>query len=39
VIPAIPGYGFSGKPTDLGWNPDRVARAWDVLMKRLGYTR
>jgi pimeloyl-ACP methyl ester carboxylesterase len=39
VIPAIPGYGFSGKPTNLGWNPDRVARAWDVLMKRLGYTR
>jgi pimeloyl-ACP methyl ester carboxylesterase len=39
VIPAIPGYGFSGKPADLGWNPDRVARAWDVLMKRLGYTR
>jgi pimeloyl-ACP methyl ester carboxylesterase len=39
VIPAIPGYGFSGKPTDLGWNPDRVARAWDVLVKRLGYTR
>ena len=39
VIPAITGYGFSGKPTDLGWNPDRVARAWDVLMKRLGYTR
>jgi pimeloyl-ACP methyl ester carboxylesterase len=39
VIPAIPGYGFSGKPTDLGWNPDRVARAWDVLMKRLGYSR
>ncbi len=39
VIPAIPGYGFSGKPTDLGWNPDRVARAWDVLMKRLGYNR
>jgi pimeloyl-ACP methyl ester carboxylesterase len=38
VIPAIPGYGFSGKPTDLGWKPDRVARAWDVLMKRLGYT-
>jgi len=38
VIPAIPGYGFSGKPTDQGWNPDRVARAWDVLMKRLGYT-
>jgi Epoxide hydrolase N terminus len=39
VIPSIPGYGFSGIPTDLGWNPDRVARAWDVLMKRLGYTR
>jgi pimeloyl-ACP methyl ester carboxylesterase len=39
VIPAIPGYSFSGKPTDLGWGPDRVARAWDVLMKRLGYTR
>jgi len=39
VIPAIPGYGFSGRPTDLGWNPDRVARAWAVLMKRLGYTR
>jgi pimeloyl-ACP methyl ester carboxylesterase len=39
VIPAIPGYGFSGKPTDLGWNPERVARAWDVLMKRLGYAR
>ena len=39
VIPAIPGYGFSAKPTALGWNPDRVARAWDVLMKRLGYTR
>jgi pimeloyl-ACP methyl ester carboxylesterase len=38
VIPAIPGYGFSGRPTDLGWNPDRVARAWDVLMKRLGYS-
>ena len=33
VIPAIPGYGFSGKPTDLGWNPDRVARAWDVLIR------
>lgn len=38
VIPAIPGYGFSGKPTEPGWNPDRVAKAWDVLMKRLGYT-
>jgi len=37
VIPSIPGYGFSGKPTELGWNPERTARAWDVLMKRLGY--
>jgi pimeloyl-ACP methyl ester carboxylesterase len=39
VIPSIPGYGYSGKPRDLGWGPERVARAWDVLMKRLGYTR
>src|SRR6185295_79245 len=39
VIPSIPGYGFSGKPTDAGWDPARVARAWAVLMKRLGYTR
>jgi pimeloyl-ACP methyl ester carboxylesterase len=39
VIPSLPGHGFSGKPTDLGWNPVRVARAWIVLMKRLGYTR
>jgi pimeloyl-ACP methyl ester carboxylesterase len=39
VIPSIPGYGFSGKPRDLGWGPDHVAHAWDVLMKRLGYTR
>jgi hypothetical protein len=39
VIPAITGYGFSGRPTDLGWGPDRVAKAWDALMKRLGYTR
>ncbi|WP_425349959.1 epoxide hydrolase family protein [Rhizobium acidisoli] len=38
VIPSIPGYGFSGKPTELGWGPDRVAKAWDLLMKRLGYT-
>src|SRR5499425_3262343 len=38
VIPSIPGYGFSGKPRDLGWDPDHIARAWDVLMKRLGYT-
>lgn len=39
VIPSIPGYGFSGKPTGTGWNPDRIARAWAELMKRLGYTR
>jgi pimeloyl-ACP methyl ester carboxylesterase len=39
VIPSMPGYGFSGKPRDAGWNPERIARAWDVLMKRLGYTR
>ena len=39
VIPSIPGYGFSGKPRDLGWDPDHMARAWDVLMHRLGYTR
>jgi len=39
VIPSIPGYGFSGKPSDGGWDPARVARAWAVLMKRLGYTR
>jgi pimeloyl-ACP methyl ester carboxylesterase len=39
VIPSIPGYGFSGKPTKPGWDPDRIARAWTVLMKRLGYTR
>ena len=38
VIPSIPGYGFSAKPTSTGWGPDRIARAWDVLMKRLGYT-
>lgn len=37
VIPCIPGYGFSEKPTGTGWGPDRIARAWDVLMKRLGY--
>ncbi|MBO7743015.1 epoxide hydrolase [Paenibacillus sp. MWE-103] len=37
VIPSIPGYGFSSKPTTTGWDPDRIARAWDVLMKRLGY--
>ena len=39
VIPSIPGYGFSGKPTTLGWDPGRVARGWVELMKRLGYTR
>ncbi len=39
VIPAIPGHGFSSRPKDLGWGPDRVARAWDVLMHRLSYTR
>src|SRR5688500_18388418 len=38
VIPSIPGYGFSGKPAATGWGPEHVARAWDVLMKRLGYT-
>lgn len=39
VIPSMPGYGFSEKPKGTGWGPDRIARAWDVLMKRLGYTR
>lgn len=39
VIPSIPGYGFSGKPTGTGWDTDHIARAWAVLMKRLGYTR
>jgi pimeloyl-ACP methyl ester carboxylesterase len=39
VIPSLPGYGFSGKPAATGWDPDRIARAWVVLMKRLGYTR
>jgi len=39
VIPSMPGYGFSGKPKAKGWNPDRIARAWAELMKRLGYTR
>ncbi|MCO7738925.1 epoxide hydrolase family protein [Brucella sp. ZJ1_1] len=38
VIPSLPGYGFSGKPTELGWEPARIARAWTELMKRLGYT-
>ena len=39
VIPSIPGYGFSGKPTTTGWGPARIASAWVVLMKRLGYTK
>jgi pimeloyl-ACP methyl ester carboxylesterase len=39
VIPSIPGYGFSGKPTTTGWGPERTARAWVLLMKRLGYTQ
>src|SRR2546421_6624084 len=38
VIPSLPGHGFSGKPTETGWDPIRIARAWAVLMKRLGYT-
>ena len=39
VVPSLPGYGFSAKPTSTGWDPVRTARAWVVLMKRLGYTR
>ena len=39
VIPSIPGYGLSGKPTASGWDPAHIARAWVLLMKRLGYTR
>ncbi|HEX8077068.1 MAG TPA: epoxide hydrolase, partial [Chthoniobacterales bacterium] len=39
VIPSLPGYGFSGKPTAPGWDPPRIARAWTTLMKRLGYTK
>ena len=39
VVPSMPGYGFSGKPTSTGWGPERVGRAWDVLMQRLGYSR
>ncbi len=38
VIPSMPGYGFSGKPTTTGWGPERMGQAWDKLMKRLGYT-
>ncbi|MCK3784790.1 epoxide hydrolase (plasmid) [Sinorhizobium meliloti] len=39
VLPSMPGYGFSGKPTDIGWGPDRIAQTWTKLMKRLGYAR
>jgi pimeloyl-ACP methyl ester carboxylesterase len=39
VIPSLPGHGFSAKPTTTGWDPQRIARAWIVLMKHLGYTR
>ena len=39
IIPSMPGYGFSGKPTNTGWGPEHMGQAWDVLMKRLGYTR
>jgi hypothetical protein len=39
VLPSIPGFGFSEKPKGTGWGPERVARSWDILMKRLGYAR
>ncbi len=39
VIPSLPGYGFSGVPAEAGWGSERIARAWDVLMKRLGYAK
>lgn len=39
VIPSMPGYGFSGRPTQTGWDADHIAKAWDVLMKRLGYKK
>ena len=39
VIPSLPGYGFSGKPTAPGWNPVRIAKAWTTLMRNLGYTK
>jgi pimeloyl-ACP methyl ester carboxylesterase len=39
VIPSLPGYGFSGQPAELGWDPGRIAQAWAELMRRLGYTR
>jgi pimeloyl-ACP methyl ester carboxylesterase len=39
VIPSLPGYGFSARPTETGWGSERIGHAWDVLMQRLGYTR
>jgi Epoxide hydrolase N terminus len=39
VLPSLPGYGFSGEPAEIGWDPGRVAEAWAELMRRLGYTR
>jgi pimeloyl-ACP methyl ester carboxylesterase len=39
VIPSMPGYGFSGRPTSTGWGPERMGRAWAELMERLGYSR
>ena len=39
VIPSMPGYGYSGRPAETGWGPERIARAWTTLMKRLGYTK
>jgi hypothetical protein len=39
VLPSVPGYGFSGEPAEVGWNPGRTAQAWAELMRRLGYTR
>jgi pimeloyl-ACP methyl ester carboxylesterase len=39
VLPSMPGYAFSGRPTTTGWNPEHIARAWDTLMSRLGYRR
>jgi pimeloyl-ACP methyl ester carboxylesterase len=39
VLPSLPGYGFASQPTEVGWDPGRIARAWAVLMDRLGYTR
>ena len=39
MLPSLPGYGFSGEPAEIGWDPGRIARAWAELMRRLGYTR